>query len=99
MNDKDLQKHLEDEVTAARHMESLRPWLEGFFARKDRELFDAFKLTTISDPDRDDKLVGIHHATKSLDSLKEEMLSVINTGKMAAAQLKEAESEGPMGAN
>jgi len=97
MNDDDLQKHLTDEVTAARHMEASRPWLEAFFMRKDRELFDAFKGVQISDENKLSSLTGIHHATKALNSLKEEMLSVINTGKMAAAQLRGAVDDDPIG--
>ena len=78
-------EQVENEVDEARVMQRQKDaWLDDFFATKEQQLWGAFKNTAIGDADA---LVNIHHAAKSLGSLKQEVQTVMDTGKLAQAAI------------
>ena len=78
-------EQVENEVNAARQMQRQKAaWLDEFFERKDLLLWDAFKSVPLRDKDA---LVDIHHAAKSLESLRQEIQTVMDSGKLAQAAL------------
>ena len=64
-------------------------FLVDFFAAKDEQLWEAFKQCPLGDAE---KLGGIHHAAKAMNSLRQEVQNVIDTGKMAQLALEEIEN-------
>jgi len=85
----DLRSKLEDEVSKANAMSAAYNQVLGsFFENKQAQLFQAFAAVKSGDVDG---LVGIHNASKALMSLELEIQGVIDSGKLAAAQIKEDE--------
>lgn len=78
---------IEDELQAAQAVHKIKvQFLDDFFDRKDKELYAAFRQVSLGDSKT---LVEIHHQSKSLNALRMEVQSAVNTGKLAA---KEKES-------
>ena len=63
-------------------------FLDDFFAAKEAQLWDAFCSVKIGDSVA---LIELHHQVKSLNALRSEVQTVVNTGKMAQAE-KDAHS-------
>ena len=75
----------ENEVAAAQRMRRQKEnWMDEFFEDKDAQLWQAFKDTPLGE---EKVLLNIHHAVKSLGSLRQEVQTVMDTGKMAQAGL------------
>lgn len=76
---------LRQELDAAREAKRLRNDLLGdFFNDKKQQLFEYLQDVRIGDTE---SLVNIHHQIKSLNALQSEIDSVINTGKLASAEI------------
>lgn len=76
---------LQMEMDEAREARRLRNDILGdFFRDKQQQLFEAMQEVAIGDSDT---LVNIHHQMKSLNALETELESIINTGKLAQAEL------------
>ena len=76
-----------DEIAAAREVRTLKNGvLDNFFENKDRQFFETFKQIPIGSVD---DLVNLHTQVKSLNALRVELQSVLNTGKMAQVKLDE----------
>jgi len=76
---------LSKEKAEAREVARLKSkFLDKFFQDKEAMLFEAFKHCPIGAVD---DLNNIHHQLKSLNALKTEVQSVMDTGKMAEIAL------------
>ena len=79
------QEQLENEVEATRHVKQLKDkFLDKFFEDKERQIFESLKALPLGSVD---DLNSIHMMLKSVMSLKSEVNSVMNTGKMASLSL------------
>lgn len=86
MNRQDEESLLRDEVKKADEVRRLkRAFLDEFFETKTQLLFNYIKTLPLGS--RDD-LVDAHHQIKALEALKQEVNTVIETGKMAAFTLE-----------
>ena len=86
MNNDELEFKLKDEIRRAEAMRgACNEALDEFFAAKTEQLFAAFVSTEVGDTDA---LSGIHHACRSIQSLQTEVQGIIDSGKLAAAQLE-----------
>lgn len=75
---------IEDEIQAAQVVHKIKvQFLDDFFDRKDRELYVAFSRVSLGDAKT---LTEIHHQSKSLNALRTEVQSAVNTGKLAAKE-------------
>jgi hypothetical protein len=87
MTDDDLKLKLESEAAAGdeykRVYDSI---LEGFFARKQLELFEAFTATAATETEA---LVIIKLQSTAMESLRSEFLTAIETGRLAKMQINE----------
>lgn len=78
---------LRDELNEARQARRLKNDLLGdFFKEKEQLLFNAIQDTKIGDAEA---LVNIHHQLKSLNALRQEIETIIDTGKLAQAELNQ----------
>lgn len=81
---------LQEEIAKATSARSLkRQMLDDFFEEKQHMLFEAFKHARIGDTER---LVDLHHQLKSVNALRVEIESHIETGQMARQMLDETEN-------
>lgn len=75
---------IEEELSAAQLVNKMKSgFLDTFFDRKEIELWQAFNNVSIGDRDA---LENIHHQYKSLNALRLEVQSVVDTGMMAQAE-------------
>ena len=75
----------EREVIKTREVKRLKDkFLDKFFEDKDAQLFAMFKETPLGAADA---LNAIHHQLKSLNALRAEVSSVMDTGRMAGIML------------
>lgn len=84
MNPRDREQQENEVATAQRMQRHKETWTDEFFWEKDALLWQAFKDTPLG---KKKALVNIHHAAKSLDALRQEVQTVMDTGKMAQAAL------------
>lgn len=76
---------LEDEINIATQVRRIKvSFLDKFFEEKEAQIFELFKATPIGSSD---DLVEIHHQLKSLNALRVEIQSAMDTGKMAQMEL------------
>jgi len=75
---------IERELKGANDAKKLNnKFLDAFFDTKDRQLWEAFGQTRLGDAAA---LAEIHHQYKSMNALRSEVQTVINTGKLAQAE-------------
>lgn len=75
---------IEDELQAAQAVHKIKvQFLDDFFDRKDKELYAAFNRVSLGDAKT---LMEIHNQVKSLNALRMEVQSAVNTGKLAAKE-------------
>lgn len=80
-------EELEDEVNAGRGMQKLkRLFLDDFFDSKIQEFFTEFQNVEVGDTE---SLIKLHTQMKSMIALQHEITCVMDSAKMANAQLKE----------
>jgi len=65
-------------------------FFEPFFEKKTAELFQAFKELSTTKPD---ELMAVKMMTNSLESLRDEIQGIINTGKLASKEINDEEEE------
>ena len=86
MND-DKRAILEIESAKGQRAEhAYETFFKPFFDKKNKELFDIFKDLPTSEPD---KLMAVKMQTNALESLGDEIQTLINTGKLAAKSISE----------
>ena len=94
MIDKKLEMHLAGEVEAAnKATTAFNEYFAEFFDDKEKSLITAFRETKVGDSD---SLLRIHMLFKSIDALKLDLITKIETGSLAQAQLvaeKEKEND------
>lgn len=89
---KALIEKLNEEVDLANRAEhAYTLFIKPFIQRKKDQLFEAFEATAISDTE---SLKEIKLMSVALSALDSEILSVIDTGKMASLSLNENEDKG-----
>lgn len=72
----------------AEHQKTWDALIEPFFEAKQAELFDIFITAGATDKEG---LFVIHQQSQALESLRDNFLHFINTGKIAQRQLQEIE--------
>lgn len=86
----DTKDQLDFEMGQARQAKQLKNhFLDQFFIDKEQQLFNHIKNLPIGDVDR---LVDAHHQLKSLGALRLEIETVVDTGKLAEAGLRELDN-------
>ena len=88
MNEHETEKILKAEISKAEAMQAAyNTVLEPFFRDKHEQLFAAFTNCKVGDTDA---LEAVHYASKALMSLNTEVQAVIDSGKIATAQMERA---------
>ncbi|RKZ07750.1 hypothetical protein DRQ25_10790 [Candidatus Fermentibacteria bacterium] len=84
LRQKAIEDRIEQELYEAQEVKKIKiRFLDDFFDRKEKELWDAFGRTKIGDST---SLIEIHHQFKSLNALRAEVQTAVNTGKLAQAE-------------
>ena len=84
MNDEQITKAENDAAVGQRYKSMWNDLLEPFFTAKQYELFEMFQNVSSTDTDM---LVAVRMQSNALTSLRDEISSFIETGKMAQQQL------------
>ena len=79
-----------EQIVGGQAQHSYEQFIEGFIEEKRKVLFDSFRALPIS---AEAQLMEIKRMLYAVDTLEEEIISVINTGKMASKTLSETEEE------
>ena len=88
MIDQDVEKLEKESMIGERYRQTWNEFVDPFFVRKKKELYEAFIGTSSEDVDR---LVSIRMHVSALDGLEAEFAHFINTGRMASQQLAKEE--------